>query len=105
MYIALNGQRVFCLPLPRLISSAQCRINATGAQTVFCATTTEAVQMNYPNCMDHVEVLRGKIGCLRVEIAQIQELNKEFRLRDSNGTGAQVAHGQRHERLQAIQQK
>jgi hypothetical protein len=61
--------------------------------------------MNYPDGMDHLEVLREKIGRLRVEIAQIQELNKQHRLQGSNGTEAQVAHGQRQERLQAIQQE
>lgn len=55
--------------------------------------------------MDHLEVLRERIGRLRVEIAQIQELNKQYRLRDSNGPEAQVAHVQRQERLQAIQQE
>jgi hypothetical protein len=61
--------------------------------------------MDYANHMDHVGILREKIGRLRVEIAQIQELNKQYRLREPNGTGAQVAHGQRQERLQAIQQE
>ena len=61
--------------------------------------------MNYPNRMDHVEVLREKIGRRRVEIAQIQELNTQYRLRGRNGAEAQVAHGQRQERLQAIQQE
>jgi hypothetical protein len=55
--------------------------------------------------MDHLEVLREKVGRLRVEIAQIQELNNQYRLRDWNGMEAQVAHGQRQERLQAIQQE
>jgi len=55
--------------------------------------------------MDHVEVLREKIARLRAEITHIQELNQEYRLREWNGTEAQVAHGQRHERLQAIQQE
>ena len=55
--------------------------------------------------MDHLEVLREKIARLRAEIAHIQELNHEYRLRGSNGTEAQVAHGQRHERLQEIQQE
>jgi len=55
--------------------------------------------------MDHLGVLRDKIGRLRVEIARIQELNEQYRRRDWNGTEAQVAHGQRHERLQAIQQE
>ena len=67
------------------------------------ATNAQTVQMNYPNRMDHVEVLREKIGRLRVEIAQIQELNNQYRLQGRNGAEAQVAHGQRQERLQAIQ--
>jgi hypothetical protein len=55
--------------------------------------------------MDHLEVLREKVGRLRLEIAQIQELNEQYRRQDRNGADAQVAHGQRHERLQAIQQE
>jgi hypothetical protein len=55
--------------------------------------------------MDHLEVLREKIERLRSEIAQIQELNRVYRLQRANDTEAQVAHGQRHERLQAIQQE
>jgi hypothetical protein len=61
--------------------------------------------MDYPDRMDHLEVLREKIWHLRVEIAQIQELNKQYRLQSRNGAEAQVAHGHRHERLQAIQQE
>ena len=55
--------------------------------------------------MDHFIVLREKIGRLREEIAQIQELNKEHQLHSGNGAEAQVAHVQRQERLQAIQQE
>ena len=55
--------------------------------------------------MNHLEVLREKIGRLRVEIAGIQELNEQYRRQDRNETDAHVAHGQRHERLQAIQQE
>jgi hypothetical protein len=55
--------------------------------------------------MDHVEVLREKVGLLRAEIAQIQELNRLYRLQGGNDVEAQVAHGQRLERLQAIQQE
>ena len=55
--------------------------------------------------MDHLEVLREKIERLRSEIAQIQELNRVYRLQLQNDTEAQIAHGQRHERLQAIQQE
>ena len=53
--------------------------------------------------MDYLGVFRAKIGRLRVEIADIQELNQQFRRDGGNGTGVQVAHGQRSERLQAIQ--
>jgi hypothetical protein len=55
--------------------------------------------------MNHLEVLRDKIGRLRAEIAQIQGLNEEYRRQDRNAPDAQVAHGLRHERLQAIQQE
>lgn len=55
--------------------------------------------------MGHLEVLREKIGRLRKEIAEIQELNKRFRLRHSNDTEAEVAHDQRQDRLEAIQQE
>lgn len=61
--------------------------------------------MRYPDRMDHLEVLREKIARLRAEIVHIHALNQEYRLRQGNGTEAQVAHGQRHERLQAIQQE
>ena len=53
--------------------------------------------------MDHLGVFRDKIGLLRVEIADIQELNQQFWRDGGNGTGVQVAHGQRSERLQGIQ--
>jgi hypothetical protein len=55
--------------------------------------------------MDHLGVLREKIARLRSEIAQIQESNQEYRLREWVGTEAQVAHGERQERLLAIQQE
>ena len=61
------------------------------------------VQMGYPDGMDHLGVLRDKIGRLRVEIAEIQALNQQFRRDGGKGADAQVAHGQRNERLQAIQ--
>jgi len=53
--------------------------------------------------MDHLGVLRDKIGRLRAEIADIQELNRQFRRDSVHGADVQVAHGQRNERLQAIQ--
>jgi hypothetical protein len=55
--------------------------------------------------MDHLEVLREKIGRLRIEIAEIQKLNEQYRLDGGSGAEAQVAHGQRQERLQEIQQE
>lgn len=61
--------------------------------------------MSYSGYMDHLEVLREKIGRLRLEIAEIQRLNEQYRREGGNETDAQVAHGQRHERLQAIQQE
>jgi transposase len=54
--------------------------------------------------MNHLEVLREKIGRLRVEIAEIQELNERYRRQDRN-VSDEVAHGQRQERLLAIQQE
>jgi hypothetical protein len=68
-------------------------------------TDAQTVQMDYPSRMDQVQVLREKVERLRVEIAQIQELNNQYRRRDWNDTEAQVAHGQRQERLQGIQQE
>lgn len=58
--------------------------------------------------MDHLEVLREKIVRLRAEIAHLQELNVEYRRAGRQGRNeiqAHVAHGQRHERLEAIQQE
>jgi hypothetical protein len=55
--------------------------------------------------MDHLQVLRDKIGRFREEIADIHELNQQFRRAVRNGAAAQVAHGQRSERLQEIQRE
>jgi len=49
--------------------------------------------------MDHLLVLRDKIGHLREEIADIQKSNEQFRRDGLNGADA------RNERLQAIQQE
>jgi len=54
--------------------------------------------------MDHLLVVRDKIGRLREEIAAIQNLSEQFRRDGVNGAQVQVAHGKRMERLQAIQQ-
>ena len=61
--------------------------------------------MRYANNMDHLDVLQQKIESLRSEIADIKLLNERYRLRGRNETEAHVAHGQRRERLQAIQQE
>ena len=61
--------------------------------------------MDYPNRKDHLVDIPKKIGRLRVEIAEIQELNKQYRLQGGNGVEAQVAYGHRQERLQAIQEE
>ena len=64
--------------------------------------------MSYPDVMDHIEVLREKIGRLRAEIAHLMELHAEYRRAASQGRHeiqAQIAHGRRQERLQAIQQE
>ena len=64
--------------------------------------------MSYPNCMDHIGLLREKIGRLREEIAHLVAMNAEYRRSGKEGRNeiqAQVAHGQRQERLQAIQQE
>ena len=63
------------------------------------------LQMSYSIDMDHLQVLRDKIGSLRAEIAQIQEWNEQYRLRRGNETEAHIAHGQRQDRLQEIQQE
>ncbi len=55
--------------------------------------------------MDHLAALRAKIGLLRSEIAHLQKLNEQYRSERRHEPHAQVAHGQRHERLQAIQQE
>jgi DNA-binding protein H-NS len=55
--------------------------------------------------MDHLEVLREKISRIRSEIAQLQELNEQYRREGRHDTSAQIAHGQRQERLEAIQQE
>lgn len=55
--------------------------------------------------MDHLQVLKEKIVSLRAEIAEIHEQNELYRRQKDNGTAAQVAHGQRHERLQLIQKE
>ena len=65
--------------------------------------SSKGVLIGYSDDMDDLMVLRDKIGRLREEIADIQKLNEQFRRDGWNGADAQVAHGQRNERLQAIQ--
>ena len=61
--------------------------------------------MSYPDGMDHFEVLREKVERLRVEIAEIQQLNEQYRRQGRNEADAQLGYNQRLERLQAIQQE
>jgi hypothetical protein len=63
----------------------------------------EGGQIRYSDDMDHLGVLRDKIGRLRLEIAQIQESNERFRREGRSGADVQAAHGRRNGRLQAIQ--
>jgi hypothetical protein len=55
--------------------------------------------------MDHLEVLREKIARLRAEIADIQELNEQYRFRSQKGAEAEIAHSHRQDRLQQIQEE
>ena len=55
--------------------------------------------------MDHIEVLREKIARLRSEIADIQALNDRHRFGVQHGAEAEIAHVQRQERLQEIQEE
>lgn len=56
--------------------------------------------------MGHIEALREKIACLRSEIAEIHELNEQYRFSGRNGGAeADSAHSQRQDRLQEIQEE
>ena len=55
--------------------------------------------------MDHIAVLREKIGRLRSEIADIQALNDRYRFGVQRGAEAEISHVQRQERLQEIQEE
>ncbi len=55
--------------------------------------------------MDHLSVLKGKIVSLRAEIAQILELNVQYRSGKHHETIEHIAHTQRHARLEQIKQE
>ena len=55
--------------------------------------------------MNHLGVLQDKIVSLRAEIAEIHEQNEQYRRQKGSRTVEQIAHGQRHERLQNIQKE
>jgi hypothetical protein len=57
------------------------------------------------NVMDHLSVLKEKIVGLRAEIAQIQELNEQYRREKGRDMVSQIAHTERHERLEQIKQE
>ena len=77
----------------------------TSGETVPSIDPPGEARISYSEDMDHLLVLRDKIGRLRQEIADIQNLNAQFRRDGSNGADAQIDHGKRMERLQAIQQE
>jgi hypothetical protein len=74
-------------------------------QTNHPAAREVGCRMRYPDCMDHLEVIREKIERLRAEIADIQQSNEQYRFRRQNGTEALNAHSKRQERLQEIQEE
>lgn len=51
----------------------------------------------------HLEVLRDKIARLRSEIADIHQLNEQYRFRGPKEAETAIAHAQRLERLLRIQ--
>lgn len=56
--------------------------------------------------MDDLQVVREKIVRLRSEIADIQELNEQYRFGGQKGAAeADIAHSHREERLQEIQEE
>ena len=55
--------------------------------------------------MDHLAALREKIARLRLEIADIQELSEQYRFGGQKAAEADIAHSQRQERLQEIQEE
>lgn len=55
--------------------------------------------------MDHLQVLQEKVSSLRAEIVELQQLNSQYRREERPDTEAQVAHGNRQERLLEIQQE
>src|SRR5260370_26785033 len=55
--------------------------------------------------MDHLSVLKGKIVSLRAEIAQILELNVQYRSVKHHETVEHIAHTQPHARLEQIKQE
>jgi hypothetical protein len=61
--------------------------------------------MRYHDPMHHLEVLRDKIQRLQSEIAEIQQVNEQFRFGRQNGTEASNAHSKRLERLEGIQEE
>jgi hypothetical protein len=72
-------------------------------RAMFMQSRLEAFQIRNGEGMDYIGAFRDKIGRLRVEIADIHESNQQLRRDGGHGAVVQVAHGQRSERLQAIQ--
>jgi hypothetical protein len=55
--------------------------------------------------MDHVSVLKQKVGELRAEIAQIHMLNQQFRRETNHDAASEMADMRRQSRLQEIQRE
>lgn len=73
---------------------------------LFClAALTLSLLDKHSDVMDHLSVLQEKIARLRTEIADLQGLNEKYRHGRNHEAGAQIAHRQRQERLEAIRQE
>ncbi len=89
----------------RLVPWGQTIVTGAYERGKICSPCRQSVECVILEGMDHLAVLREKIENIRAEIAQIQALNEQYRRTSRNDPQAQVAHGERQERLQAIQQE
>ena len=70
----------------------------SGPSFVVCKTMNDFLVLSVLQAIVKEEDSRFLFRRLRQEIAEIQELNKRFRLPHSNDTEAEVAHRQRRDR-------
>jgi hypothetical protein len=109
--VSHNGGQIHTLPVDSFVFASAIRIRSpqrTKLQSNLAdgqATEAEAFKMSYADPVDYVEILREKIRRLRVEIAEIRELNEQCRLQGEKAVDAEIAYQKRRERLQAIQQE